>query len=104
MNFYFPTPVTKAKKPHPIGKNDDTSVISTPEQHNNKLLQLLHRNTEINTLMLCVSKLSKSYLPAMLDTVSLVYLINGDIHWGMLEQVDVVLQSSKVIVPYSKHS
>lgn len=80
MNIYFPTTVAKAKLPHPVSKNNDIFVISTLKQHNDKILQLLHRNTEINTLMVCVSKLSKSYLPTTLETVSPAYLINGDFH------------------------
>lgn len=82
MNIYFPTTVAKAKAklPHPVSKNNDIFVISTLKQHNDKILQLLHRNTEINTLMVCVSKLSKSYLPTTLETVFPAYLINGDFH------------------------
>jgi len=81
MSIYFPSTVAKAKQPHLICKtNDNIFVILTLKQHNDKILQLLHRNKEINTSIVCVSKLSKSYLPKILETVFLVYLINGDFH------------------------
>lgn len=76
MNIYFPTVGAKAEQPHPISKNSD-DVFVIPIQHNGKVLQLLQRNTEINTintLTVCVSQLRKSYQL----TIFLVYLMNGD--------------------------
>lgn len=70
----------------------------TLKQHNDKMLQLLYRNTEISILMVSVSKLSKSYLLKIAVTDFLGHLLTRDCHKGMLVQVAVILQSSKIIL------
>lgn len=70
----------------------------TLKQHNDKMLQLLYRNTEISILMVRVSKLIKSYLLKIVVTDFFGHLLTRDRHKGMLVQVAVILQSSKIIL------